>query len=291
MDTEPSSAVNETPFILIFTDLDGTLLDHHTYGWEEAKPALALCKRLDIPIILVSSKTGAEIKVLQKNLGLSTPFISENGGGICCPDIGHHGLPSGAVPSGKGWRWSLGVSYDVLVNALGEIREELGWDLRGFSEMGPEEIVQRTGLDPEMSLLAAMREYDEPFIVLEPKELDIALLYDAAKKKDLNITTGGRFYHIHGRIDKGASVTKLISWYKGHQAHVVSIALGDSPNDFSMLKRVDQPVLIRSSRHFPGIEKDIPGLQITENMGPDGWNRAVLDILGQKLKGGISRHV
>jgi len=70
---------------LIFTDLDGTLLDHDTYGWEEALPALDLCRRLGVPVILVSSKTRAEMDVLQNRLGLSAPFISENGGGIFFP--------------------------------------------------------------------------------------------------------------------------------------------------------------------------------------------------------------
>jgi len=57
------------------------------------------------------------------------------------------------------------------------------------------------------------------------------------------------------------------------------MALGDSPNDFSMLKRVNHPVLIRSSHQFPGVQALIPGVQITKEKGPKGWNAAVLDLL------------
>ena len=70
---------------VVFTDLDGTLLDHDTYGWEEARPALERCKRLFIPIVLVSSKTRAEMDHLRVKLSISSPFISENGGGIFFP--------------------------------------------------------------------------------------------------------------------------------------------------------------------------------------------------------------
>lgn len=34
---------------LVFTDLDGTLLDHDTYSWEAARPALDRLKRQQVP--------------------------------------------------------------------------------------------------------------------------------------------------------------------------------------------------------------------------------------------------
>ncbi len=43
---------------LVFTDLDGTLLNHDDYSWEAARPALEELQRQSIPLILVSSKTG-----------------------------------------------------------------------------------------------------------------------------------------------------------------------------------------------------------------------------------------
>ena len=91
-----TSRGNNTPFIVIFTDLDGTLLDHASYRWDEAKPALDLCHRFHIPVIMVSSKTMAEMNMLQQELGLSYPFISENGGGIFFPD-GSDKVPSGTI--------------------------------------------------------------------------------------------------------------------------------------------------------------------------------------------------
>ena len=270
-------------FVVIFTDLDGTLLDHDTYEWKEAKPALNLCKQLQVPLILVSSKTRAEMDVLRHELGLTSPFISENGGGIFFPEEGSHPVPPDAVLEDGLWKWSLGWPYDLLVKSLREIRDELGWKIRGFSDMPLEEISHLTGLDLESSRLASLREYDEPFILVEEGERDPDALYDAAKQRGLNITSGGRFYHLHGKTDKGLSVDKLVAWYGEQNSHVMTMALGDSPNDFSMLKRVTHPVLIRSSRQFPELQALIPALQVTKEKGPKGWNAAVLERLEKEF--------
>jgi mannosyl-3-phosphoglycerate phosphatase len=145
--------------------------------------------------------------------------------------------------------------------------------------MSSEEISHLTGLDLESSRLASLREYDEPFLLVEEGERDPDALYGAAKKRGLSVTRGGRFYHLHGKNDKGESVEKLVAWYSEHRSHVLTMALGDSPNDFSMLKRVNHPVLIRSSRQFPELQEMIPGLQVTKEKGPKGWNVAVLRML------------
>ena len=68
--------------IIVFTDLDGTLLHPRTYSFEAAMPALKLIKEKDVPLILCSSKTRAEIEVYRKKLDNQHPFVSENGGGI-----------------------------------------------------------------------------------------------------------------------------------------------------------------------------------------------------------------
>ena len=64
---------------LIFSDLDGTLLDHHDYSFESASAALALISKLEIPLILNSSKTEVEIRAIRKNLNNNDPFVVENG--------------------------------------------------------------------------------------------------------------------------------------------------------------------------------------------------------------------
>jgi len=281
----------ETPFIVIFTDLDGTLLDHASYLWEEAVPALERCKNLRVPVILVSSKTRAEMEVLGKALGLSYPFISENGGGLFFPLKGGEKAPLGATRVENMWRLSLGTPYPQLVASFRAIREELGWKLRGFSDMTPQEIARVTGLDLEGAHLSSRREYDEPFLVEEAGGLDTGPLLDAARRRGLQISLGGRFFHLHGKNDKGTAVQRLTAWYREIHGPVFTAALGDSPNDFSMLKHVDHPVLIRSSKRYPELEAALPGMRISRDRGPRGWNVEVLGLLKEPPNKGAARDV
>lgn len=284
---DPGVGGGDTPFVIVFTDLDGTLLDHDTYSWEEARPALATCHSRGVPVVMVSSKTRAEMDIMRIELGFRDPFISENGGGIFFPKDGVEKPPPEAVSSGNYWVWSLGPPYGDLVEALRDIRKELGWGIRGFSDMAISEIAGLTGLDRDVCRLAAGREYDEPFVLEKPGERAISRLEKAAEERGLRVSVGGRFFHLHGKNDKAEAVQRLISWYKKKYRRIITIGLGDSPNDFGMLKGVAYPVLIRSVRRFPGIERELSGLRITEEMGPKGWNAAILNIL-QELEGGLS---
>jgi mannosyl-3-phosphoglycerate phosphatase len=289
MEKDDLSSVKH-PLILIFSDVDGTLLDHNSYQWDKAEPALDLCRSYNIPIIMVSSKTRSELDILRREIGLTFPFISENGGGIFFPKEWHARIPPNAVLEGNLWKYSIGTPYRDVVEGLGEIKRELGLRLRGFSDMTPEEISGITGLDRKITALAAMREFDEPFIIEEGDKIDLEALSRVAKKRGFQISKGGRFYHIHGRIDKGDAVRRMISWHKESQGEIFTVALGDSPNDFPMFEQVDQPVLIRPKQDLPDFERQIPGLIITREFGPEGWNAAVTSIIDKKV-GGIPSYV
>ena len=51
--------------LMVFTNLDGSLLDSVTYSWEPARPALDLLRALAVPIVLVSSKTRMELEQIR----------------------------------------------------------------------------------------------------------------------------------------------------------------------------------------------------------------------------------
>ena len=189
------------------------------------------------------------------------------------------------------WQFSLGTPYGQLVASFRAIRDELGWKLRGFSDMTLQDIARLTGLDLEDSRLAAAREYDEPFLMDEKGARDMGPLHDAADRRGLQVSLGGRFYHLHGNNDKGEAVKMVTAWYREIHPSVFTAALGDSPNDFSMLKQVDCPVLIRSPRRHPGLEEDLPGVRISRDMGPKGWNAVVLDLLAETMNKGATRDV
>ncbi|MBN2418309.1 MAG: HAD-IIB family hydrolase, partial [Deltaproteobacteria bacterium] len=132
---------------IIFSDLDDTLLDHDSYKWEKAEHALEYCKNSNIPVILVSSKTRAEIVSIHRAMGLDFPFISENGGGIFFPLTYEKELGGTGFSFMKDlFKVTLGKPYEELVVQLQEIASDTGLKLRGFSQMDCKEVMELTGL-------------------------------------------------------------------------------------------------------------------------------------------------
>ena len=71
--------------LVIFTDLDGTLLDA-AYSFLPAAPALEAVRRTSVPLVICSSKTRREIESYRIRLGNHDPFIAENGGAVYVPE-------------------------------------------------------------------------------------------------------------------------------------------------------------------------------------------------------------
>lgn len=279
MTDDAGPSLTGAPLLIVFTDLDGTLFDSETYSWQKAGEALDLCRQHRVPVILASSKTRAEMEILRDRMALSDPFISENGGGIFLPLTPGEVPPLEAELDGNLWKVVQGTPYTQLPAALKEIGKEFGYTVTGFADVDIDQIASLTGLDIQMARLAAQREFDEPFVIHSPAHPDLNALRRAAQKRGLMITQGGRFFHLHGRTDKGRAMEQIIAYYRQTHPKVISMALGDSPNDFPMLERADVPVLVRSKRDFPDLLERMPTLVITRHEGPRGWNEAVLNFL------------
>jgi len=269
------------PQPIIFTDLDGTLLDHKTYSFKAALPALELVKEKRIPLVFCSSKTRAEIEYWRQRLENLHPFISENGGGIFVPlsyfpeDDIRAVWPKTQVINGY-FVIVLGTPYALLRTALEELRRD-GFDVKGFGDMTETEVAETTGLSREEAELAKRREFDEPFIV-HGDQGKIEALLDSIREKGLRCSQG-RFYHLMGENDKGKAVEMLKGLYQRKLGDITTIALGDSPVDFPMLEKVDYPILVRNYKGEHDRRISLPNLIKAEGIGPDGWNRALLSLI------------
>ena len=266
--------------VLIFTDLDGTLLDS-SYSFHEALPALDLTRERGIPLIICSSKTRTEIEHYRERLDNKHPFISENGGGIFLPegyfDLEPEIVERYVVTTEEGYDMlRLGARYGDLRRALGKLRDK-GFSVRGFGDMTVEEVAALTGLSPGEAGMAKKRDFDEPFVI-DDNEGMTDELFSEIREMGFHFTRGA-FHHILGNSDKGRAVEIVIKLYQNALGDVKSIALGDSPNDFPMLAKVDVPVLVQRTdgRHIQG--HNIPNVILQEGIGPVGWGRAVLRIL------------
>jgi len=249
---------------IIFSDLDGTLLDHENYSFDKAKPMLDYIKQNEIPLVLVTSKTKDEVIKVQKRLDIKYPFICENGAGIFIPD-------------GSGFEVvAMGKLYDNVVEKFNEYKKD--FNIKGFSQLSVQEVAELTGLSEEKANEAKSRYFTEPFI------LNDIFKFNELKKRAINdgldIVRGGRFYHlITLGQDKAKAILEVKKYYEDkYNKKYFSIALGDGQNDLSMLDVVDQGVLIkRYDGTFVGFFKD--GLIKTKLRGPEGWNESLKGIL------------
>lgn len=257
--------------LVFFTDLDGTLLDHHSYDWQPARPAIHHLQSLHHALVLTTSKARAEVTQLHAAMGLADPIIIENGGALCLPP-GYFGAPpEGSLPR-DGWDLiELGTPYPVLVEALRHAAAASGVHARGFSEMEVEEVARRTGLPLETARLSHQREYDEPFVV---EEGDPAVLCSAIEAAGFQWTRGGRFFHIIQRCDKAKAVHALTALYRRHRPLERTIGLGDGLNDAKFLRAVDSAWLIPSAQTTQ-LALLVPNVRIAPHPGPAGWAHAV----------------
>ncbi len=270
--------------IVVFTDLDGTLLDHETYSFVAASEALDLLARRDIPLVLCSSKTRAEIELLQQDLRLQHPFVSENGGALFLPR-GYFPFPIKNARPVAGYEViEFGAPYHQLVEALHRIASKLGIQVVGFSDMSVEEVASDCKLSLLEARLAKLREYDEPFRISDSNPAGSSRLLEALHREGFRCTRGGRYHHLTGVTDKGLGIRTLKSLFEQSAGEVLTVGLGDSLNDVSLLQEVDVPIVVQNPAAGANsrLLRKVPTARLTGAPGPQGWNEAVLEVVGKR---------
>ncbi|MBI2685146.1 MAG: HAD-IIB family hydrolase [Acidobacteria bacterium] len=242
--------------MVVFSDLDGTLLDRDTYSFAQAKPAMTHLRARKIPLVLVTSKTRAEVTALREEMGNTDPYIVENGAAVV--------IPGGADIV-------MGSTAAAAREALRKASEASGVRVRGFREMPLGEIRARTGLEAKVAELASRREFGEPFVVLEG---DVSLLDAALRAQGFRMTRGGRFFHVLGGCDKGKAALALAAFLNDED----TLGLGDAPNDVVFLREMRRAVIIPSP-HLEAMRAALPDAAVAPEAGPAGWNQAVLDLV------------
>ncbi len=252
---------------LIFTDLDGTLMDHETYSIEPARQVLDQIAASDTPLIFNSSKTRAEIISLQQQLNLHCPFICENGAALYNYKEPDYSGPTTYGPAIESW---LGKVHDM--------RAERGYRFDGFSDWSIAEVSKHTGLSQSESALAKKREFSEPIQWHDSQEA-LEEFQQELTALQLQLLEGGRFYSVQGIYDKSTAMHWLMS-REANQNKII-VALGDGPNDHAMLNAADVAVIIKSAKSSR-IQLDSPSRVIrSSEPGPEGWQAAMSKILAQ----------
>jgi mannosyl-3-phosphoglycerate phosphatase len=253
-----------TPDRVVFSGVGGGLLQRDTLSYDPARPAIAALARLEVPLVLCSSRPRSEVMLVSRLLGLGAPMIVENGAALVVP-AGHL---RGGVPGGQ---WD--GEFHVL--SLGPPREALREALVEVAAAARVEV--RVPPAPD-------REHTEPFLL--ETEADASALAREAAARGLRVFRGETHYYLCGGADKGLAARMLLSLYEREGRLPRAIALGTWQVDLPMLRTVHRPVVLPGpgGRVESLLAAELPHGERALRGGPEGWNDAVLAILaGQRL--------
>ncbi|MCJ8352186.1 HAD-IIB family hydrolase [Moritella sp.] len=268
----------------IFTDLDGTLLDHDNYSFTPALTTLAELKRAAIPVIPNTSKTYVELVELRRILDLHGPFIVENGAAVYIPVNYFSHQPIGTIQQDGYWVKSLVHLREHWLSLLPTVPVELTALFTNMNNMTVNDIVNATGLDAASATLASQRQYGEP-VLWHGNAAQKQLFIQHLNKQGATVLEGGRFLHVCGNCNKGKAMDWLMEQFKffNPQQTPYSIALGDGNNDIAMLEAAQYAAIISSPVHIPPKLKRKQRLITSKNTGPTGWAEVLAKLLPQVL--------
>ena len=260
----------ENSSLWVVSDVDGTLMDH-SYDLTPARETIKKLQQLSVPVILCTSKTASEVKVIRKELNLIDPYIVENGAAIY-----------GEFLKNCNGEIILGEKYETLEDILNCISNEIDYQLIPLNNLTDQEATDLTGLKGSSLTLMRDRHWSMPF--LNPplnleKKINII-----CKKYKVNIFKGNRMSHLLSiNSNKGKAINALKKY--SNIQNIQIIGLGDSPNDLPLLFNSDIRVVI------PGIEgpnlnliDQLKDLEFTLASEPNGygWKNEINKLINKR---------
>jgi mannosyl-3-phosphoglycerate synthase len=265
---------------VIFTDIDGTLIDINTavYG-KETKKLVSIMKEKNIPLILTSAKTRQEQDKIRDDLGISDPYIIENGGAIFFPKgyFPEYTLKEIRYPiketeevekteSYKNYKLAesthgqrktpadkkisrvklieLGKSSYIIRARLSDMRKRYNINFIGVADISIEELSNLASMPLEQAKRMAHRAYGETLLQIQEK--DISRFTKYAQEAGMKVIHGGRFFDVTAGNDKGIAVEILKTLFKNkYHDDVKFFGIGDSVNDIPMLSLMDVPIIVQ----------------------------------------------
>lgn len=261
---------------VVFSDIDGTLIDIFTRKYGISKEVVKKLSDSSIPVVLCSSKTWAEQEVIRKDLGLEAePFIVENGGAIMIPSS-YFGNDEGKRVNGYSVI-ELGRPSTEIKKALGDLRHKTGIAFKGTSDVSVEELAQIVGMTREEALRMSKRQYGETILEIDKAQKE---RFEQALEKDgFQIIHGGRYFDVTAGNDKGKAVRILTELYQKKLGEdTIFAGVGDSPNDISMLRSVDLPILVQK-HDGSWADTGISDVVQVVGIGPDGWENVFAKVM------------
>ncbi len=259
--------------IIIFTDLDGSLLDNKTFKFDVIKDYIKKLISSGVIIIPNSSKTEAELLDFNRKSKLNLCFISENGSSIHGLNLINKNFPSK-------------ISISRPVNEIYKIyNDNISLDLKKkitlILKLEKKKQEKIFGLKFDQLLLATKRMHSIP-ILFEGTEIEKNILIENINNMGLSVQTGGRIMNICDNTNKANAMSKALQIIKEEfDKELVTIGVGDNENDIEMLKQADYPCLVKND-NFDSSTLNIDNLIKSTKLSPMGWSDVIKTAL-QKI--------
>ena len=266
--------MNKNYKILIFTDLDGSLLHRDTFKFDEIKDYLKILLSQGIFIIPNTSKTEKEILEFNNELGSDLPYISENGAAINGLNLLNSNLPKELILSREKDNLIKIFENSIPVN----LQNKCKW----LSEMDKNKQSLIFGLGDEKLKMALDRKYTIPFL-FEGNKSEKNELFRILKSENLAAQEGGRVINLTDKVNKAKALNVFVRFFKKNNKNVKTIAVGDNYNDLDMLKTSDFPCLVFNDK-FTLDEIPINNITITNKPSPEGWADVIKKALVKIIK-------
>ena len=248
--------------IIIFTDLDGCLLDKQTFKYDIIENYFKELILEGIIIVLNSSKTEAELIDFNKNNNLDLCFISENGSSIHKLNTINKKFPS-KIP--------LSRSYDDIYKIYNEnLSLEIKRKITPILKLKAMDQQKILGLPLDKLPLALKRMHTIP-IQFNGSEIEKNNFTKYIHQLGLSVQSGGRILNIGDNTNKFIAMSKILDIISNEiDDEIVTIGVGDNQNDIEMLKHTDYPCLVKND-NFNSSFLNIENLIKSVEPSPKGW--------------------
>jgi len=263
---------------IIFTDLDGTLLDHADYNTNNISELLQQLQNAHIPVVFNTSKTFCEVIELKNDLNIQQPFIVENGAAVYIPEDYFELKPIGCKKVGAYWCHAMAKPLSSLLKDLDTLKSDYKAHYKLFSDLSSEQISELTGLSDAQARRAQTRDYSDPLYWYGKDELLTTFVNDV-EALGYDIKIGGRFIHIAKNTDKSAAQQWLVKQFTHHfRKPLTVIALGDSDNDKQMLEHANIAIIIANPASKKPVKLSHNKARYSQSPAPLGWIEEITSL-------------
>ena len=268
--------------LMIFSDIDGSFLNHDDYSYGNLYNFITKLKKIS-DIIFVSSKTFAEIKLLNNSLGITFPFIVENGACIFFPESYYNTELEGD----KFFKKENYIGYRVSEKIIKSHKRDLNpfkknFDFLFYSELTLKKLESITNLKGSQIKSSQDRLFSDPIYWNDSKK-NFIKFENELKNINIRINKGGRFIHLSSDYDKGDAVGEFLKIDNKHNtSKKMTISIGDSHNDISMLELTDYSCMIKREKKKSLVLEKKKNNYYSTNIAPDGWRESLEFIFNKE---------